>query len=121
MAERVDLEAVQARLDAANDDSGPWHIEPDCVDADDNTVGVWIESLGDGPMPGKATALFLREVREDVANLVAELRVLLARYGKDGEVWCGARRDQAGTAYCVEMAGHEQDGVPHMWHEIEVA
>jgi hypothetical protein len=52
---------------------------------------------------------------EDAAAAVAELRELRGRYGKGGEVWCGARRDQAGTAYCVEMAGHEQHGYPHMW------
>jgi hypothetical protein len=53
----------------------------------------------------------------DWAALVAELRELRGRYGTDGEVWCGARRDQAGSAYCVEMAGHEQHGIGHMWHE----
>jgi hypothetical protein len=48
--------------------------------------------------------------------VIAELRELQERYGKDDEVWCGARKDQAGTAYCVEMAGHGEYGIGHMWH-----
>jgi len=63
-----------------------------------------------------------REGMEDLAEfaamtraLVAELEVARNRYGDADEIWCGARRDQAGSAYCVEMAGHELHGYPHMW------
>jgi hypothetical protein len=57
-------------------------------------------------------------IGELLSALIAELRAARERYGKDGEVWCGARRDQAGTAYCVEMAGHDQDDVPHLWKTV---
>lgn len=64
-----------------------------------------------------AVAVRLRDLQRLLAAMAAELRELRGRYGKDGEVWCGARRDQAGSAYCVEMAGHERDGVGHMWSQ----
>lgn len=55
----------------------------------------------------------------------AELLELRRRYGthddNPDEVWCGARRDQAGSAYCVEMAGHHRDGYPHMWNRPATA
>jgi hypothetical protein len=60
-------------------------------------------------------------IGELLSGMVAELRVARERWGHDGEIWCGARRDQAGTAYCVEMAGHEQDGIVHLWSEATPA
>ena len=63
----VDLDAIQRRLDAANEECGPWSIAPD-------SCGIALDALGEGGKPEDGTALFLREAREDVANLVAELR-----------------------------------------------
>jgi len=88
MAERIDLDAVPVRYDAA----------------------VWFNAAG----PPETMRTVLASV-QDVPAMVTELRELRARYGDDEEVWCGARRDQAGSAYCVEMAGHELHGYPHMW------
>jgi hypothetical protein len=66
----IDLDAIQARIDAATDESGTWGIE--LVSGGE----ISISTLGDGPTPGRAAVIFLRHAREDVPDLVAEVRLL---------------------------------------------
>lgn len=92
---RVDLDAIQRRLDGANEECGPWSITPD-------SCGIALDALGDGGQPQDGTALFLREVREDIANLVAELR--------DAREVVAAARTQYGPRASLRIALEDYDG-----------
>ncbi|MFJ9448200.1 hypothetical protein ACIRRH_41250 [Kitasatospora sp. NPDC101235] len=107
MTEPLDLDAIQARLDAATD--GPWTVDDSEIEADIIAASAWIARTDNESSEDRANAEFIAAARTDVEQLLARVRELAAERDRYRTAWYSAKARASTARELLDITEHGRD------------